>query len=83
MGEGLLSYSGREKFRFTLNQNKAALPFVVHQTFEAMVKTESNYQPLAIGVNGGSKLQRQPANLEEAIVTAQETFEHRQRGILD
>ena len=41
------------------------------QTLEAIVKTESNYQPLAIGVNGGSKLQRQPANLEEAIVTAQ------------
>jgi hypothetical protein len=27
MGEGLLSYSGREKFRFTLNQHK--IPWVV------------------------------------------------------
>jgi len=45
--------------------------FVAPQTLEAIVKTESNYQPLSIGVNGGSKLQRQPDNLEEAIVTAQ------------
>ncbi len=45
--------------------------FVAPQTLEAIVKTESNYQPLTIGVNGGSKLQRQPSNLEEAIVTAQ------------
>jgi len=45
--------------------------FVAPQTLQAIVKTESNYQPLRIGVNGGSRLERQPVNREEAIVTAQ------------
>ena len=45
--------------------------FVAPQTLQAIVKTESNYQPLIIGVNGGSKLERQPVNLEEAAITAQ------------
>ncbi len=50
--------------------------FVAPQTLEAIVKTESNYQPLTIGVNGGYKLQRQPTNLEEAIVTAQRLLDN-------
>ena len=45
--------------------------FVAPHTLEAIVKTESNFDPLKIGVNGGAKLQRQPVNVEEAIVTAQ------------
>jgi type IV secretion system protein VirB1 len=45
--------------------------FVNPQTLEAIVKTESNYQPFSIGVNGGFRLERQPVNLEEAVVTAQ------------
>ena len=45
--------------------------FVDPQTLAAIVKTESNYQPFSIGVNGGSRLERQPVNLEEAVVTAQ------------
>ena len=45
--------------------------FVAPHTLEAIVKTESNFDPLKIGVNGGAKLQRQPVNVEEAVVTAQ------------
>ena len=48
--------------------------FVNPQTLEAIVKTESNYQPFSIGVNGGFRLERQPVNLEEAVVTAQWLF---------
>jgi len=44
--------------------------FVTPQTLQAIVKTESDYQPLRIGVNGGSRLERQPVNREEAVVTA-------------
>ena len=45
--------------------------FVAPHTLEAIVKTESNFDPLKIGVNGGAKLERQPANVGEAVVTAQ------------
>jgi len=44
--------------------------FVAPQTLVAIVKTESNYQPFRIGVNGGSRLERQPVSREEAVVTA-------------
>ena len=45
--------------------------FVAPHTLEAIVKTESNFDPLKIGINGGAKLERQPANVGEAVVTAQ------------
>jgi len=45
-------------------------PWVAHQTMAAIVKTESAFRPLAIGVNGGAKLARQPETTEEAVVTA-------------
>lgn len=45
-------------------------PWVAPQTLAAIVKTESAFQPLAIGINGGAKLVRQPQNKEEAVVTA-------------
>lgn len=45
-------------------------PWVAPQTMAAIVKTESAFRPLAIGVNGGAKLARQPENKEEAVVTA-------------
>lgn len=45
-------------------------PQVAHQTLAAIVKTESAFRPLAIGVNGGARLERQPANKDEAVVTA-------------
>ena len=45
--------------------------FVAPHTLEAIVKTESNFDPLKIGINGGAKLERQPANVDEAVVTAQ------------
>ena len=45
-------------------------PWVAPQTMAAIVKTESAFRPLAIGVNGGAKLARQPGNKEEAVVTA-------------
>jgi len=45
-------------------------PTVAPQTMAAIVKTESGFRPLAIGVNGGVRLERQPATKEEAVVTA-------------
>jgi len=45
-------------------------PWVAPQTLAAIVRTESQFQPLAIGVNGGGRLVRQPASKEEAVVTA-------------
>lgn len=45
-------------------------PWVAHETMAAIVKTESAFRPLAIGVNGGARLARQPENKAEAIVTA-------------
>ena len=45
-------------------------PLVAPQTMAAIVRTESGFRPLAIGVNGGAWLVRQPENVEEAVVTA-------------
>jgi type IV secretion system protein VirB1 len=36
----------------------------------AIVKTESQFNPLAININAGARLERQPANKEEALITA-------------
>lgn len=45
-------------------------PWVAHQTMAAIVKTESGFKPLAIGVNGGARLARQPESKQEAVTTA-------------
>lgn len=45
-------------------------PWVAHETMAAIVKTESAFRPLAIGVNGKSQLSRQPETKAEAVVTA-------------
>lgn len=45
-------------------------PWVAHQTMAAIVKTESGFKPLAIGVNGGARLARQPESKQEAVITA-------------
>ncbi|MFA7351247.1 MAG: lytic transglycosylase domain-containing protein [Methylotenera sp.] len=45
-------------------------PWVAPQTMAAIVKTESQFKPFAININGGAKLERQPATKEEAVVTA-------------
>lgn len=45
-------------------------PWVAHQTMAAIVRTESGFKPLAIGINGGAKLARQPDNKAEAVATA-------------
>jgi type IV secretion system protein VirB1 len=44
-------------------------PDVHPATLQALVKTESGFNPYAIGVVGG-KLERQPRNLDEAVATA-------------
>ncbi len=49
---------------------QACAPWVAHQTMAAIVKTESAFQPLAIGINGGARLARQPETREEAVATA-------------
>lgn len=45
-------------------------PWVAPQTLAAIVRTESQFQPFAIGVNKGFRLVRQPVSKEEAVVTA-------------
>lgn len=45
-------------------------PWVAPQTMAAIVKTESQFNPLAININGKAKLERQPSTKDEAVVTA-------------
>ena len=45
-------------------------PGVAHQTLAAIVKTESAFKPLAIGINGRAKLPRHPDTKEKAVATA-------------
>lgn len=45
-------------------------PWVAPKTMAAIVRTESQFKPLAININGGAKLERQPATKEEAVITA-------------
>lgn len=45
-------------------------PWVAPQTMAAIVKTESQFNPLAINVNAGARLERQPQSKQEAAVTA-------------
>lgn len=45
-------------------------PLVHPSTAQAIVSTESSFNPHAIGVVAGS-LQRQPRNIDEALTTAQ------------
>ena len=46
-------------------------PLVHPSTAQAIVSTESSFNPLAIGVVAG-ELQRQPRSIEEALATAQD-----------
>lgn len=52
---------------FVLAQQCA--PYTAPQTMAAIVRTESSFNPYAIGVVGG-RLQRQPRALDEAVATA-------------
>jgi len=45
-------------------------PWVAPQTMAAIVKTESQFNPLAININANARLERQPASKAEAVVTA-------------
>jgi len=45
-------------------------PWVAPETITAIIKTESQFQPYAIGVNGSAKLERQPQSKSEAVATA-------------
>ena len=42
------------------------VPTAAPQTVAAVVRTESNFNPLAININGGTRLTRQPQSAEEA-----------------
>lgn len=46
------------------------VPNVSSHTLAAIVKTESGFNPYAIGVNKGAKLSRQPRNYQEAVTAA-------------
>lgn len=54
---------------FTTLSRKCA-PSVAPATMAAIVKTESNFNPFAIGVNNGARLNVQPKTREEAIEKA-------------
>jgi type IV secretion system protein VirB1 len=45
-------------------------PAVHPQTMQALVKTESGFNPYAIGINGGVQLERQPQTKEQAVAVA-------------
>lgn len=45
-------------------------PWVAPQTMAAIVRTESQFNPLAININASTKLERQPESKQEAAVTA-------------
>ncbi|WP_434779052.1 lytic transglycosylase domain-containing protein [Neisseria sp. Ec49-e6-T10] len=49
---------------------KRCVPDVSSHTLAAIVKTESGFNPYAIGVNRGAKLSRQPKSHQEAVSTA-------------
>jgi len=49
---------------------QACAPTIDVQAIAAIVKTESSFNPLAIGINGQEKLARQPESEEEAVSTA-------------
>jgi type IV secretion system protein VirB1 len=60
-----------EKGMDFISLTKECAPMVASQTMAAIVKTESQFQPWAIGINGNVKLTRQPNNKAEAVATAQ------------
>lgn len=45
-------------------------PTVAPETLYAVIATESQGNPFAIGINGGKRLERQPRNRGEAVATA-------------
>lgn len=45
-------------------------PTIAVQTIRAIVSHESQTHPFAIGINGGVRITRQPASLQEAVETA-------------
>ena len=53
-----------------INLAQECAPLVAPQTMAAIVKTESQFQPLAIGINNRAQLAHQPNSKEEAITTA-------------
>jgi type IV secretion system protein VirB1 len=51
-------------------------PTVAPETMAAIVRVESRFQPYAININGGARLERQPASLPEAVATAEWLIAH-------
>lgn len=54
-------------------------PFVAFETLAAVIRTESGFEPLAIGVNGGSP--RFPATYSEAVAVATDLIERQHRSV--
>jgi type IV secretion system protein VirB1 len=54
-------------------------PFVAFETLAAVIRTESGFEPLAIGVNGGSP--RFPATHGEAVAVATNLIERQRRSV--
>lgn len=53
-----------------VNLVQECAPWASPQTMAAIVRRESGFNPLSIGINGGAKLSRQPVSKQEAVATA-------------
>lgn len=51
--------------------HRQCAPFIARETMKSLVKNESNFAHLSIGINGGAKLQHQPRTKQEAVATAE------------
>jgi len=72
---GTATAGGNQAMDFIALAQECA-PLVAHETMAAIVRTESAFRPLAIGINGAAQLIRQPTNKEEAVVTANWLIAH-------
>jgi type IV secretion system protein VirB1 len=59
-----------------VNLVQECAPWASPQTMAAIVRRESGFNTLSIGINGGAKLARQPTFKQEAVVTAKWLIEH-------
>lgn len=58
-----------DELNFGLLAQRCA-PWVATETLAALVKKESDFNPFAIGINGGFRLARQPVSKDEAVKKA-------------
>jgi|ThiBio_1000_plan_1041568.scaffolds.fasta_scaffold00653_19 type IV secretion system protein VirB1 len=72
--QGIPSVIARSDF---IAMSRQCAPSVAPETMAAIVKTESDFRPFAIGVNNGASLGTQPKTKEEAVQKAKELIANR------